>query len=838
MLQPLRCRLLFRLILASAAALCPAAVATSVDMNGVPGSDLPEAAKQAPERAAAAGKEGQQAEAIKLLTEARKTAPYAPQVLYGLGRANDDFGGREVAAIAWLHAYLAVAPHAENAAQVRQRIAELDAAAEGHVLEYVRIAREALGTLSKQEQAIELSKHKADLIAATGLMGRLPEAIEWGRQAEEDEDAVITLVAYAQAEAGAAGEALKAAHSLVKNPAMKGWIAKAVVFSRVKAGDASTALAAAELLADDKDRDEALAAIAPLQAKYGDTAGAAATLARIKDGDQAAKACEGIVAAKIWNGDIDRIFDFLPRVKGSKDACYSKIVGLQIERGDLSAAEQTAQLISDASPAEKMEACFSLAAGYRAAGDLKRSHDLLKAGIDVLAKVPGLDSARFRMGGPWFFLAHAAADGVPEALDLVPRCLDTYHQCLVYCQVAQSHIQDRGDTKAARETLAKALPLLAGAKNERNTQDMCFRIALIQARLGDLTGARQTSTKFIANPSATGLLQPEIAAAQVLAGDVPGAIQTADAISDPKDKATAYARIAAAQAQAGDLPGALRTADAIPDPKEKGAAYAGIAGVQAKAGDVEGAFRTATAAADPGGQALACRNIATERLNTGDQAAARQALIQASAALQRDSEATSDAWVSLAQVQMKVQDIEGARRSMKQAVPLLLKERPPRPNEHGFYRNMCRRLAEVGDFEAALTLTGSILNREERVAAFQIIAGKQRQSGDPEGAARTLAMVHAKVEAHAPMEEAAAWISRVESITAPAKVKPGWNEAPLANLNASMEYIRAAHILDQFRYGAAAANLLARRLYELRAMEARWSALRADPDASPAAPTR
>ncbi len=81
------------------------------------------------DRGLAAAKQERWDAAIKYFTEAQEQTPYDPQVLFNLGLAYAK-AGREIMAITWFKAYLAASPSAENAAQVRQEIVNLEIANE------------------------------------------------------------------------------------------------------------------------------------------------------------------------------------------------------------------------------------------------------------------------------------------------------------------------------------------------------------------------------------------------------------------------------------------------------------------------------------------------------------------------------------------------------------------------------------------------------------------------------------------------------------------------------------------------------------------------------------
>ncbi|HEY6350548.1 MAG TPA: WG repeat-containing protein [Candidatus Angelobacter sp.] len=89
---------------------------------------LSSAAQQAVEqgKAAASQKPPAWAVAVSYFDAARKAAPLSPEPLYFLGLAEAQMHGRELRAICWFEAYLALAPNSDKSAQVRTWIRELE----------------------------------------------------------------------------------------------------------------------------------------------------------------------------------------------------------------------------------------------------------------------------------------------------------------------------------------------------------------------------------------------------------------------------------------------------------------------------------------------------------------------------------------------------------------------------------------------------------------------------------------------------------------------------------------------------------------------------------------
>lgn len=87
---------------------------------------LPAEAEAALARGAAAVRGEQWDIAVRYFTEAQSHAPDSSGIMYNLGLAVDRAGGRELVALAWYGAYLAAAPEALNAEQVRSRMFDLE----------------------------------------------------------------------------------------------------------------------------------------------------------------------------------------------------------------------------------------------------------------------------------------------------------------------------------------------------------------------------------------------------------------------------------------------------------------------------------------------------------------------------------------------------------------------------------------------------------------------------------------------------------------------------------------------------------------------------------------
>ncbi len=135
----------------------------------------PPEAKEAMSLGLEAAKEKDWKAAIKHFTEAKKTAPYAPPVLFNLAVAYDQLGGREFAAIAFYRAFLAVAPNFKNAEKIRKRISELTGKIEGVVVKLIDVAERMAKAFPAG--SYERSGPLKEIAAARAMIGDMTSAL-------------------------------------------------------------------------------------------------------------------------------------------------------------------------------------------------------------------------------------------------------------------------------------------------------------------------------------------------------------------------------------------------------------------------------------------------------------------------------------------------------------------------------------------------------------------------------------------------------------------------------------------------------------------------------------
>ena len=126
--------------------------------------DIPAEAREAIRKGKIAAEQKAWTVAIDYFDQARLAAPDAPAPLLDLGLAEAQIRGRELRAICWLRAFLALAPHYPKAAAVRDQIDRLDVQAEANADDLVKLFKTVSAKLNKADQ-----KHIAPDFTIEGL---------------------------------------------------------------------------------------------------------------------------------------------------------------------------------------------------------------------------------------------------------------------------------------------------------------------------------------------------------------------------------------------------------------------------------------------------------------------------------------------------------------------------------------------------------------------------------------------------------------------------------------------------------------------------------------------
>jgi tetratricopeptide (TPR) repeat protein len=277
--------------------------AGSVALAQSSGSALSPAAKGAYLRGVAAANQGDWELAIKYFGEAREEAPTWPDALHNLAISSHKAGGRELIAIAWYQAYLAAAPNADDADQVRAWIAELDIKVEARLRRLIQRVKKNAGQIK-----------------------------DWGDRYE-----VYQEIVYAQAKAGdIAGAKETATLFSDEDEEAKSIAYREIVNGQNDVGDFAGAKETASRISYKDKKFFAYRSIADAQARVGDIAGAKETAARILDEEAKSYAYRDIVDVQAMAGDIAGAKETAARIpyEEAKARAYGEIAFAQAKKSD------------------------------------------------------------------------------------------------------------------------------------------------------------------------------------------------------------------------------------------------------------------------------------------------------------------------------------------------------------------------------------------------------------------------------------------------------------------------------------------------------------------------
>lgn len=429
------------------------------------------------------------AEAIKQFTEAQKLDPTSPGVLFNLGLANSEIGGRDVVAICWLEAYLAAAPQAANREQVRKHIKTLEVKVENQIQLLVAGGIRTAALTSSDPRTLgflatfSFSQMKiGDFAGAKRTADKLPAVepevqttywvtprwkmyVKIGHQQLDDVDVEGARQTFAQAKEACArlslwrelgeiaalqaqaGDVVEALETLALVPMARLNYADCSAVARAqakKSGPAAArptfakAVAAAMQIKSPESRAEALRVVADTQIEAGDV-------------DAARKTLLGAVEAA---GQISEVTTALQR--------YSSILEMRIKAGALDEARATL------ARAVILESAFQYQDFYV----------MYRRMAQTLKTVKRLDGALELLNQ-----ASKSSEKISDPRSLIPA----------QCEIAKG-LAAVGDQEAARHLLALALKATNGMPPDyRGSPSYYYRlIASAQAAMGERDAARQT----------------------------------------------------------------------------------------------------------------------------------------------------------------------------------------------------------------------------------------------------------------------------------------------------------------------------------------------------------
>jgi tetratricopeptide (TPR) repeat protein len=392
---------------------------------------------RAMEKGLAAAKIKDYALAIRYFQEARRTSPYAPEILYNIGLAESRMQGRQFSAMTWFKAFLAASPNSPKVAQVRSLYKEMEVSTESDVRKLINLRRDVASRLPENERSTALwivAGYQArtgefvtaaqtasgsgirrgiafrDIADYQAQSGDFSGALRSASMAEEARGCAYSAVARQQAGKGTvsgARQALELARAnggCPNNPADS-----AIIKAQARQGDSLAALKTVEGMPE-RDRNLYYQIIAGVQAKRGDIKGAQRTVKLMKYAQKwvytdiaECQARQGDVKGALKTAELarDQEDDMPVRVSGSfsaKEYAYRKIACVQALKGDFAGARKTAALITNASEKDATTRSLDIVAALwptRNSGNLPER-------VVVLTRFEGIIDTLNSPDYPWF----------------------------------------------------------------------------------------------------------------------------------------------------------------------------------------------------------------------------------------------------------------------------------------------------------------------------------------------------------------------------------------------------------------------------------------------------
>jgi soluble cytochrome b562 len=580
-------------------------------------------------------------------------------VLFQLARTESEIGGRELRAMAWFEAYLAVNPHTPDRAQVEKEMAALETKVRSNIAELIAAAGSSVSEVPKD--------------TAKEFNGR--------RLASHPRAFLLIKIADTQVATGDYAGALQTASGL-EDSTQSAWIFEKIVKAQLGRGDIAGALQTARQVPNvltvsrsgpAPTRAESYISIAVEQAKRGDLAGAK---------QSESLALQAATEMKGGKGGLDTF-----------SASYAAIAKAEAELGDFAAALHSAALI---------ESSFVQQRVYYSIAMEQAKHGATEAALDTASHMQKTPTKPFKplgtseplVSGQISLLYSAIAEAQAGqgniaaaqhfeamALEAATTATDLYSWIGAFGALAQEQA-DRGDFPSAFET-AKKLQERVRAHFQPKSQMQNLQAL---ASSGDIT-AKQLDEYS----EGIRVLAPFIDAAEIPAsqGNFAAAVQAAENIPDKEIRnetvlaaiATGeniYAEVARQQAKHGDIATALQTVDRIAHAEVKSHAYAGVAGEESKPGNVAGAKSTEALAlkwAQEIPESLfrnqAYTALAQEQAGRGDPAAALQTVEAIKDPISLPTDELIKTYASIADAQARQGDIAAAGHTLLLPLPLI-----------------------------------------------------------------------------------------------------------------------------------------------------------------------
>jgi len=570
--------------------------------------ELDPQALQAIYKGLAAAKYKRWERSVKFFNEARRIEPASPRVLFNLALVNDDIG-RELIAIAWYRAYLAAAPEAVNAREVRARIAELKTKIPRKITSLTGIST---GNLNKQPaDRFEQTYYYEVLARSLAIAGDIKRAKHVLKQKIPADNIaypdILYLIAQSQVFMGDLEEALETLALIDKNSI------HSQIFAQVLALDGNME----EAVKYAGGIDDALCFISELQITKGGIESAAKTAAKIRDDNKRKNIYTLIAEAQIRSGAIEsgistlnfgndrtlavqlaglgffkRAFNIVEGMSMgyAKVMAFVDISRVQLNKGDTAAALETlyqaAEIAADVIW-EKKNYFDPQAAAYKAimralteAGDFETAINTAKLIDEEIYKSASFDADVAEV--------QARSGMLNRAFRTAFRTKQDKTKIFAYSAIAEVMFE-QGEIIKAKTALDRAGKVLLNMKKESAITHYSCKLAKLQAKIGDVESALKTARNIEGNTRRYEALN-SIVKTRAKAGDFSAAMDTAALITDNGDytyKNSALGMIAENKAKTGDYKGALEIARTIRSGPAKYSVYLNLIEETASAGNID-----------------------------------------------------------------------------------------------------------------------------------------------------------------------------------------------------------------------------------------------------------
>jgi len=306
-----------------------------------------------------------------------------------------------------------------------------------------------------------------------------------------------------------------------------------IVSAQMQAGDLVAAQVTANLIQDAHWGSNAQSILITAYAKAADFADALKSADLIQDMDWRSREWSEIAVAQVKAGDIVGAQRTVALIQNTSVRTWPlmTVAEAQANAGEIAGAQKTAALIQDASGHGQSYASSAIAEAQVKAGDRSGAQETLE---------------------------HAL-----KAADLIQ---DASGQSYEESEIAEAQVKT-GDVAGAQESLSHALKAADLVQGASVRVAVLCQIARVKAKIGDITGSQSAFASALKAayviPKAeliSGLsIFGDIAYAEAMAGDIPGALKTADLIQENFEKSGPQQRIAEIQLEAGDTAGAQKT---------------------------------------------------------------------------------------------------------------------------------------------------------------------------------------------------------------------------------------------------------------------------------------